>query len=363
MFFSFIQRTTMNKIRLLAICFILLIFSVSMAAGDLPEYRGKLNPELSSGGGRMLMLNAASAEQIAQLPLRPGEGDEVFAGALTLVPKTDVYQILVVAPNEGAKYFYIDLNRNEKFEADERIALSDKGEAEFSLPVSIGMFKAIPGKLAYREMKAGGGTMLLTAPVASVAQDSKAPAAPTAPSSTVNTTSEKQAGEEMVFAIPMVQPGAKGTAESAPSKVTRTLTITLNTMATAIVDIGGQKTLFQYNVDLQGKKIDPLQGSLAVDCNGNGKIDATHPSNVERATARGTPLVFRVGTHYIATRAVDVNTGAIIIESHPASDYTRIEMLLGTQIPDFPFKDINGKAYTLADFRGKYLLLDFWGSW
>ena len=93
----------MNKIRLLILCFVLLIFSVSMAAGNLPEYRGKLNPELSPGGGRMVMLNAASAEQIAKLPVKPGEGDEVFAGALTLVPKTGMYQILVVRPKEGAK--------------------------------------------------------------------------------------------------------------------------------------------------------------------------------------------------------------------------------------------------------------------
>src|SRR5690606_32693298 len=45
----------------------------------------------------------------------------------------------------------------------------------------------------------------------------------------------------------------------------------------------------------------------------------------------------------------------------------RIEELrataIGTQVPEFTLTDINGKQLNLADFRGKYVLLDFWGSW
>jgi peroxiredoxin len=35
----------------------------------------------------------------------------------------------------------------------------------------------------------------------------------------------------------------------------------------------------------------------------------------------------------------------------------------GTMAPDFTLKDINGKDLTLSSLRGKYLVLDFWGSW
>jgi thiol-disulfide isomerase/thioredoxin len=35
----------------------------------------------------------------------------------------------------------------------------------------------------------------------------------------------------------------------------------------------------------------------------------------------------------------------------------------GAQLPDFTVTDIDGKAISSADFKGKYLLLDFWGSW
>jgi len=31
--------------------------------------------------------------------------------------------------------------------------------------------------------------------------------------------------------------------------------------------------------------------------------------------------------------------------------------------PDFTLKDINGKELSLSSLRGKYVILDFWGSW
>ena len=35
----------------------------------------------------------------------------------------------------------------------------------------------------------------------------------------------------------------------------------------------------------------------------------------------------------------------------------------GKMAPDFTLKDINGKDFTLSSLRGKYVVLDFWGSW
>jgi peroxiredoxin len=36
---------------------------------------------------------------------------------------------------------------------------------------------------------------------------------------------------------------------------------------------------------------------------------------------------------------------------------------IGSLAPDFTAKDTSGKEVTLSDFRGKYVLLDFWASW
>ncbi len=35
----------------------------------------------------------------------------------------------------------------------------------------------------------------------------------------------------------------------------------------------------------------------------------------------------------------------------------------GKQAPDFTLKDLSGKEHKLSDFRGKYVFLDFWGTW
>lgn len=39
------------------------------------------------------------------------------------------------------------------------------------------------------------------------------------------------------------------------------------------------------------------------------------------------------------------------------------KMTAGYAVPDFKLKDLNGKEVSLADFKGKYALLDFWGTW
>lgn len=36
---------------------------------------------------------------------------------------------------------------------------------------------------------------------------------------------------------------------------------------------------------------------------------------------------------------------------------------VGTQAPNFTLPDVNGKSISLSDFKGKYVLIDFWASW
>jgi thiol-disulfide isomerase/thioredoxin len=56
-------------------------------------------------------------------------------------------------------------------------------------------------------------------------------------------------------------------------------------------------------------------------------------------------------------------TGAIVLEERPATDYTRFDALPGQEMPDFAFVDLDGGKHKLSDYRGKIVLLDFWGTW
>ena len=44
-------------------------------------------------------------------------------------------------------------------------------------------------------------------------------------------------------------------------------------------------------------------------------------------------------------------------------DEAKKKVAAGKEAPDFTLNDINGKPFTLSSLRGKYVVLDFWGSW
>jgi peroxiredoxin len=37
--------------------------------------------------------------------------------------------------------------------------------------------------------------------------------------------------------------------------------------------------------------------------------------------------------------------------------------VVGQTLPDFPFTDFEGKKRRLSEFKGKYVLIDFWAMW
>ncbi len=146
------------------------------------------------------------------------------------------------------------------------------------------------------------------------------------------------------------------------SEKDRLVTQSTQAFARGSVDVNGKKILVQYEYDFSDKKIDPESGWLGVDTNMDGEIDMDGLSP-EAARANQEKIVFRVGDTYISTKKANLDKNQIVLKTHKAKDYKRIELGIGKVLPDFSFTDLSGKKRRLSDFRGKYILLDFWGYW
>ncbi len=133
-------------------------------------------------------------------------------------------------------------------------------------------------------------------------------------------------------------------------------------LARGTVDVKGKKVAVQYAYSLEDKKITPNIGWLGVDADENGEIDMNNLSP-EAARAADETIVFRVGQTYLSTKKADVGKNQIVLREHQAKDYKRMELAVGRDLPDFSFVDLDGKKRKFSEFRGKYVLLDFWGFW
>ena len=52
-----------------------------------------------------------------------------------------------------------------------------------------------------------------------------------------------------------------------------------------------------------------------------------------------------------------------ILERFHVCDVADRALRVGKEAPDIVAKDLDGKEFKLSDYRGKVVLLDFWGNW
>jgi thiol-disulfide isomerase/thioredoxin len=132
--------------------------------------------------------------------------------------------------------------------------------------------------------------------------------------------------------------------------------------ARGAVDVKGQKVFVQYAYSFDDRKVTPERGWLGVDADGDGEIDMDNLS-FEAARASNETVVFRAGQTYVSTKRVDVLKNQIVLKENAAKEYKRVELTVGKELPDFAFVDLTGKKRKFSEFRGKYVILDFWGFW
>jgi peroxiredoxin len=296
-------------------------FVAIMAAQALParaaadkEYIGKLDAELKPDQDELDEIIFKPIRDLSKIkfatPLEAG--GNVTAGRLYHPPqdKSSILTLLV-EPEDGEPYLYADLNLDNLMAQNERFALKRGDddspylwEATLNLPLQGVLFPTYPVYVRYLK----------------------------------NVQWDKMKEGE------------------------RLLQQSKTAFARGTVDIEGHKTLVQYVYTGQSKKISTTNGWLGVDTDGDGKI-IMHPLSPEAALAHEETVVFRVGQTYVSTKRVDVEKNEIALRANQASDYKRVELRVGSELPDFPFTDFNGKKRKLSEFRGKYVLLDFWGTW
>jgi thiol-disulfide isomerase/thioredoxin len=127
-------------------------------------------------------------------------------------------------------------------------------------------------------------------------------------------------------------------------------------------DIGGRMTLVSLPFDAETGRAS-VRGRIGVDANGDGTIDFGPFSSAEVVWSDAKPALFRVGDRVVSVESVDAAAKTFVLRVHSSDAYKYVELRVGDAMPAFAFTDFNGRARTLADFRGRYVLLDFWGTW
>lgn len=61
--------------------------------------------------------------------------------------------------------------------------------------------------------------------------------------------------------------------------------------------------------------------------------------------------------------AANIYKGILANAQKQREEEARQEGMVGNPAPDFTLNDINGKPLALSSLRGKWVILDFWGSW
>jgi len=126
------------------------------------------------------------------------------------------------------------------------------------------------------------------------------------------------------------------------------------------VTIAGRPVRVEYPVS-PGLWPEVTGGWFRIDANGDGRIDDDPLSDESAPPASKVPIV-RVGDHYVSTVSVDAIKHVVKLREHPPSDYQRIVLRVGEQLPDFKYRDMSGAWSALSDTRSGLVLLVVWSS-
>lgn len=128
------------------------------------------------------------------------------------------------------------------------------------------------------------------------------------------------------------------------------------------VNIRGKQVLVWVQYDPKRGGAFPDYGWQGMDANQDGRIQ-TGANSPEYTFAKDERVIFSVAGSDVSITNVDFANGTITFREHPPGSNQRILLHKGAVVPDFTFRDLAGQEHKLSDYRGRYVLLDFWGTW
>lgn len=136
------------------------------------------------------------------------------------------------------------------------------------------------------------------------------------------------------------------------------LKIFAETLRKGVIRVGGKDMAFA--VSGSSGVYDFGYHRVYFDLNGDGQLDMTPRTSLENYYQRD-KYVNLGGASYKFT--VDRFGRSLTLTPLPDKLPDRTILLVGNRAPDFSVTDINGKTHRLSDYRGKVVLVDFWGMW
>lgn len=299
-------------IREVGLILTLLLLCLTAAGQGLRQFEGKLDPDLSPEMFHIYQRVYEPVKDISTYKLEPKpEPGTIFVSGELIDERVSggKTQVLVGVPRSGAPFVCVDVNGNGSFEAGERATLTatSKTPAYYGvlmLPITNSRYKGYPIYFGYygkfSDTRFPEGSILV-----------------------------EQSAEAVAYGH---------------------------------ASIDGRDVLLQYPFEIGQPTISTTDGVFGLDVNGDKRIRYEQFS-IESEWVAGEEAVFPIGNTFVSTSKIDIGAGAITLREHKKEDYTRINLEVGQVMPNFDFLDFEGKPRKLSDFRGKYLLVDFWGAW
>jgi len=283
---------------------LLVVFSQVSAATVPPEPTGVLDRHLTAAAPGAVVVCPAATKADRQL-LPDAEARERRVWSCTIMCSAPIGQraALLIERRWHPPVLFLDSNNDGTFEPAERHEFPRTGDLHIRIPIASAFFAEYPIAIRYRwELFKPHGNP----------------------------------ERRMLLESPMVAIG--GT-----------------------VTIAGRPFRVEYPVS-PGLWPEVAHGWFRIDANGDGRIDDDPLSEESAPPASKIPVV-RVGDRYVSTVSADAITHEVKLREHPPSDYQRIVLRVGEQLPDFKYRDIGSGAWSaLSDTRSGLVLLVVWSS-